>query len=213
MRNLVSSTPRRVIAEIGRGDYERHCGLFCSPVKSMTIPLGVVWAADNGAYSYWSRGLDFDARAFIAMLKRFQGRDDCLFVVAPDMVGDADGTLLLFRAWVGTIRRYGFPVAFVLQNGARMETIPWDSFDALFIGGDTAFKVSATAAAFAREAKRRGKHVHMGRVNSLKRIQRAHEMGCDSFDGTGYAMFNSRIKKHIPGQVFVQQSLWEAIAC
>ncbi|MCG5464151.1 hypothetical protein MED01_002316 [Micromonospora sp. MED01] len=46
------------------------------------------------------------------------------------------------------------------------------------------WKVSAMAAAITAEAKRRGKWVHMGRVNSDKRIRRAREMGVDSGDGT-----------------------------
>lgn len=36
----------------------------------------------------------------------------------------------------------------------------------------------------ALEAKRRGKHVHMGRVNSLRRLRFARDIGCDSVDGT-----------------------------
>ena len=38
------------------------------------------------------------------------------------------------------------------------------------------------------EAKRRGKHVHMGRVNSLTRLRYADHIGCDSADGT-YLVF------------------------
>ena len=34
------------------------------------------------------------------------------------------------------------------------------------------------------EAKRRGKHVHMGRVNSKTRYRYAEAIGCDSVDGT-----------------------------
>lgn len=33
-------------------------------------------------------------------------------------------------------------------------------------------------------AKRRGKHVHMGRVNSRRRWSYAEHIGCDSVDGT-----------------------------
>ena len=48
----------------------------------------------------------------------------------------------------------------------------------------TEWKVGDVASAIAGEAKRRGKWVHMGRVNSAERITRAIEMGCDSADGT-----------------------------
>lgn len=48
----------------------------------------------------------------------------------------------------------------------------------------TEWKVGTMAAAVTAEAKRRGKWVHMGRVNSEDRLTRAREMGCDSADGT-----------------------------
>jgi len=49
--------------------------------------------------------------------------------------------------------------------------------------GSTA-RPAAAARELVREAKRRGKWVHMGRVNSLKRLQYATSIGCDSADGT-----------------------------
>lgn len=54
----------------------------------------------------------------------------------------------------------------------------------LFLGGDTEWKLSPMATELAREAKMRGKWVHMGRVNSRRRFRLAIEMGCDSADGS-----------------------------
>ena len=54
----------------------------------------------------------------------------------------------------------------------------------LFIGGTTEWKLGRHARALVREAKQRGKHVHMGRVNSAKRYRYAEAIGCDSADGT-----------------------------
>ena len=51
-------------------------------------------------------------------------------------------------------------------------------------GGSTDWKLGPTARALTAEAKRRGKRVHMGRVNSLKRLRYADAIGCDSADGT-----------------------------
>ena len=62
----------------------------------------------------------------------------------------------------------------------------WPRIDALFIGGSTDWKLGAATRALVREAKRRGLWVHMGRVNSLKRIAYTAEIGCDSIDGTGW---------------------------
>jgi len=39
------------------------------------------------------------------------------------------------------------------------------------------------------EAKRRGLHVHMGRVNSRRRAHYAASIGCGSYDGTSGCKF------------------------
>ena len=62
--------------------------------------------------------------------------------------------------------------------------MPWDDFDVLFLGGDTAWKLGPAARQLAAEARQRGKGVHMGRVNSLKRYRYADAIGCTSADGT-----------------------------
>ena len=105
-------------------------------------------------------------------------------MVAPDVPFDCDGTLARF--WEGSvaIRRMGFPVALAAQNGLEDRAIPWVLLDAIFIGGDTAWKLSHEAARIGWQAKAEGKWLHMGRVNSKKRLGRAFAMHCDSADGT-----------------------------
>jgi hypothetical protein len=150
-----------------------------------TIERGVPWAADNDCY----QGLD--PRAYYAMLDRLHHvGGPCLFVTVPDVVGDAHETARQFeRWWTGPARR-GLPPALVAQDGlehmGRWLDMAWPRIDALFIGGSTGWKLGPAARALAREAKRRGLWVHMGRVNSIKRIAYAAEIGCDSIDGTGW---------------------------
>ena len=62
--------------------------------------------------------------------------------------------------------------------------VPWDDIDAFFIGGTTEWKLGNAAALLAHAARLKGKLVHMGRVNSLKRLRLAEAMGCHSADGT-----------------------------
>ena len=71
------------------------------------------------------------------------------------------------------------------------DSIPWDDFDCLFIGGDDAFKESGLIRRTCREAKRRRKWVHMGRVNGLRRLLIALDFGVDSVDGT-YLLHEAR---------------------
>jgi hypothetical protein len=144
-------------------------------------PEGQPWAADNGRFS---RPKMYSDEGYLRWLDARPGRERCLFATAPDVVGDAAATLALSRPMFGPIRALGYPVAFVGQDGMEAIPVPWDDFDVLFLGGTTAWKLSWGAAVLAREAKDHGKWVHMGRVNSLKRMRIAKAFGCDSADGT-----------------------------
>lgn len=149
-------------------------------------PAGKPWACDNGAFA------GFREKAFRKMLGKMRGLPGCLWVAAPDVVCDAPGTRALFDKWEPVIREMGFPVAFVAQNGLTIDTAPWDRLDCLFIGGDDAFKLGPEARELAAEAKRRGKLVHMGRVNTLRRMRYAYEIGVDTIDGTQFSRFAER---------------------
>jgi hypothetical protein len=139
-----------------------------------------VWAADNGCYA---RQDTYSDDGFLSWLDR-HNRAGCLFAVAPDVVGDADGTLDRAAPMLPKIRELGFAAAYVGQDGATPASLPWTDFDALFIGGSTEWKLSGAAADLMSEARRRRKHVHMGRVNTWQRIRAAAVLGCHSVDGT-----------------------------
>lgn len=141
------------------------------------------WAMDNGAFS------GFDAGAFVRMLEKFAHVPRCLFVTAPDVVADAASTLALWPFWsmliVGVNRR----PAFVAQDGLEPHRVPWDEMGALFIGGSTDYKESASARSLCGIAKAKGIWVHWGRVNGKRRYEMALKAGADSIDGTGFSMF------------------------
>jgi hypothetical protein len=155
-----------------------------------TARAGIPWAMDNDGFG------GVDAAAFQAMVMRNVGVPGCLFLNAPD-VFHPDGseahtaTLDAWREWYPFLSMTGFPLSFVLQVGATVGGVPWDECDAVFIGGTTEWKLGPEARAIVAEAKRRGKHVHMGRVNSMKRIGYAKAIGVDSVDGTGWAKFRN----------------------
>lgn len=151
-------------------------GAMITPEQGNRIPPGSRWALDNGCFSgAWTPGRFFDT------LDRHANTPGCLFAVTPDVVADAAGTNRLWGRWDRGLRRRGYPVAYVIQDGAR--SIPrW--CEAVFIGGSTEWKLGPEARQLVALAKRHGKWVHMGRVNSLKRLRYATEIGCDSVDGT-----------------------------
>lgn len=156
--------------------------MIATPKQGNALPPGVTWCADNGAFGKGFPGDD----AWFAWLQTYapEERSRCMFAVAPDVVGDAAATHERSMPWLAKIRALGYPAAYVAQNGLEDLEVPWDEFDVLFIGGDTEWKLGPHARALIAEAKRRGKWVHMGRVNSQRRMQYADAIGCDSADGT-----------------------------
>lgn len=139
-------------------------GLMATPKQTgVGLRDGWIWAADNGC---------FNAKTYVGDLRWFAWLADnapnaarCLFATAPDVVGDHAATLARSLPWLPRIRSLGYPAAFVAQNGATVDNVPWDAFDVLFIGGDTAWKLGPDAQSLTFHAKGVGKRVHMGRVN------------------------------------------------
>jgi len=139
------------------------------------------WAADTGCFH---RPDEFDLDEYLGWLEGLPFRERCLFATAPDVVGDAAATLELAGPCLPDIRMLGLRGALVAQDGLEALPVPWDWFDCLFLGGSTAWKLSEGALALAGEARERGKWVHMGRVNSLRRLRLAEIAGCHSADGS-----------------------------
>jgi hypothetical protein len=188
MRLLISGSTVTVSRLASRSP--NHLGHLLTPSngnRESFLRTGLPFGVDNGAYS------GFDPDAFRRMLSWLRNcTERCLWVVCPDVVGDAKATLTLFGQWHEEAAGAGAPVAFVGQDGAENVEIPWERFGCWFIGGSTRWKLSQESADLAVEAKRRGKWVHMGRVNSLRRLRAAFDMGCDSVDGSSMSMFGDK---------------------
>lgn len=153
------------------------------------LATGRLLAADNDCFQR------LDRAAYLSMLRRLAphaGR--VLWVTAPDVVGDAAATLARWRLWRPALCYYGLRAAYVAQDGATPESTPWGELDALFIGGSTAWKEGDGAAALMAAAKARGVWVHVGRVNTRRRLARVSELA-DSIDGTSFSRFPD---KYIP---------------
>lgn len=185
-------------------------GVLNTPRTNKAIGDGWVFAIDNGCFN--ARTYVGDDRWFAWMKE--QPRQDCLFAVAPDVVEDHAATVERSSEWLPIIRREGFRAAFVLQDGACVETVPWDAFDVAFVGGSDAFKLGGADQLIAY-AKSIGKWVHVGRVNSQKRFERFAWLGADSCDGTFLAFGHDA---NLPAllawvrKVQTQPTLWDMTA-
>ncbi|WP_433717011.1 hypothetical protein ACQP2U_42460 (plasmid) [Nocardia sp. CA-084685] len=146
-----------------------------------------LWCADNAVWGENGGSYPGDEK-FLEWLSGLRPHaESCLFVLAPDVVGDHFATLARSRPLFSRIREMGFPVGFAAQNMMELCADPdlWEEIDCLFIAGDTAWKLGPEAANLAAVASSIGKWVHMGRVNSELRYNYARSIGCDSVDG-GY---------------------------
>lgn len=143
------------------------------------------WAVDNGAFAgKWTRERWWED------LGTLPSASGCLFAVAPDIYGDARGSLDRGLEYAAEMRAFGWRPALVAQDGAEDLDWPWNDFDVLFLGGirqEVEWKESLAAESLVHEARRQGLWVHMGRVNTLDRLLRADRMGCQSADGTKLA--------------------------
>lgn len=187
-----------------------HLGYIDTPAQGNRRPAGVTWCADNGCFG---KGYPGD-EAWLAWLEQnAHDAPTCLFATAPDVVGDAEATLARSVPFLPAIRALGYPAALVAQDGLEHLDVPWDAFDVLFIGGTTHWKLSRAVRDLVIDAKAKGKHVHMGRVNSRRRYQYALAIGCDSVDGT-YLVFGPDV--NLPkllawvAEGDRQRGLWEA---
>ena len=153
-------------------------GFLASPRTSLRswIRDGAWWAMDNDAFN---GGLD-ETAWLVGVEKHRPYLDRCLFAVVPDVVYDAAATLERFNEYAPLLP--GYPLALATQNGMTPKMVPWDDIAALFIGGDDKHKLGPEAGALMAEARRRGKWVHVGRVNSVKRLLKFWR--ADSWDGT-----------------------------
>lgn len=182
--------------------HEHQVGLLVTPDSGYEKQVSAFpcFAVDNGMFGLAKRHQEhkFDAEKFFAWVAQLPRT--ALFVAAPDMlnfmsfdggktevpVGDAAATLAQFPVYAERLRALGFKVALVAQDGIEelLTYVRWDLIDAIFLGGSTEWKLGEGAKVIAAEATARGKHVHMGRVNSGRRLAYAQSIGCDTADGT-----------------------------
>ncbi|WP_432112672.1 hypothetical protein [Streptomyces sp. S1] len=164
-------------------------GCMTTPAQGSRIPEGAHYACDNSKFGSDGKGRYWPGTpSWLAWLQRTverYGPDRCLWALAPDCPFDAVATLAESQPLLARIRALGVPAAYAAQDGCDAPgLLPWNNFDVLFLAGSTDWKLSPVAERLAREAKARGKGVHMGRVNSRTRLQIAEWFGCDSADGT-----------------------------
>jgi hypothetical protein len=173
------------------------------------VASGKPWACDNDCFQR------LDRVAYLRMVRKVAAVDRArlLWVAAPDVVADAPATRTRFRLWAPVLHYYDLPVAFVAQDGQEALPVPWNDIACLFIGGSTRWKLGPHARRLIAEAKQHGKWVHVGRVNTLRRMWLFSSTGVDSIDGTAFSKLPDKfipwMLRRLPAQQHVMEEiLW-----
>jgi hypothetical protein len=183
MKIMLDVSPKRLAEKSEQFDYDFW--QLRTPLTSNAIsdaPYGL----DNGCFKR------FDQKTWERML------DECFeikmpkFVCLPDIVGNAQRTIELFKEF--ELRTNGLPRALVLQDGINHVTIDWSKVSAVFVGGSDAFKISPDALQTCKAAKMLGKWVHVGRVNTVERLANWIDIA-DSIDGSGISKYDYMLQE------------------
>ena len=159
-------------------------GMLLYP-KSWRAPAGV-YACDNGVYGAFQKGKVWDDQmhhAFLGMLNKIPADNPPLWVLLPDAVADWPRTVELAAMYLPLVRQRRLPVAIALQDGCNFEEVMGFAPDWVFVAGSTEWK-EANILTACRFFHARGIKVHVGRVNTRRRLMLCQSAGADSADGT-----------------------------
>lgn len=170
---------------------------------------GMRWALDNGAWYAHQRNEPWDEDAFLAMLE--QHADGADWVVAPDIVAGGVASLERSASWLPGLLARGLQVLIAVQDGMTVADVDrlLGARVGLFVGGSTEWKL-ATLGAWGELARRRSCWLHVGRVNSARRIRLCKDARATSFDGSSPVQFPSTLAKldHERKQPSLWGGLW-----
>lgn len=171
-------------------------GLFVS-AAGVHRNEGFRFMIDNGAWSAFTKGLAWTPAMFEAVLERLGADPLCEGIIAPDVVCGGLDSLRVSMAWLDRLlAAYAARVYIPVQPGIspRMIGRYLGPRVGVFVGGDARWK-EATCGQWADCAHERGTVCHVGRVNTLRRLQICQAAKVDSFDGSGPSRFEAALHK------------------
>ena len=166
--------PSNCFVHYWAGKYPGRIGALYSPHYWSKPRFYFPYVLDNGCFTCW------EPDEFVKMLFKTRECHKPLWVCVPDVVGDAAATVELYETWASVVQAFGYNLAFVAQDGMEPSDVPTNAV-ACFVGGTTDWKLEN-----AHKFKGVRPWLHIGRVNTIKRLLWAKEIGADSIDGTGW---------------------------
>lgn len=164
---------------------------FMSGTKSLQAGLDRQgYALDNGAYLDYLKDKPFDSKKYLQFVKKYIHKAD--WIVLPDVVCNKDMTIQKSRQYIDVIKDYKASVKmlFVWQDGmTETDLRPFTSKGVgVFVGGSTKAKMD-NLQWIAKHCKDNSVWCHVGRINTLNRLEQIYVSGANSFDGSGIVRF------------------------
>lgn len=120
---------------------------------------------------------------FMGMLSKIPTENPPEWVLLPDAVGDWARTVELAQIYLPIVRGLGYNVAVALQDGCEFDQVLDFDPQWVFVAGSTEWK-ECNIASSCEFFKPLGIRVHVGRVNTKRRLILCMSAGVDSCDGT-----------------------------
>lgn len=155
---------------------------------------GFAYAIDNGAWSAYTRNVPWDPVPFRALIAMAAGDAD--FVVAPDIVMGGGASLELTKMWLPWLDTRVRQTLIAVQDGMNPGEIEpllgSGMWRGIFVGGSLTWK-NESLPEWGRLARMKDCWLHVGRVNSLSRIQECIRYGATSVDGSKASRYATAI--------------------
>jgi hypothetical protein len=174
---------RRTLASLRAANW----GLMVSATGALRTEGFPRWCLDNGAWTAYQQGRPFNANAFLVAYEKIAPGAD--FCVLPDIVAGGMRSLDYSLKWQERLDPV-CPLLLAVQDGmtpADVEPLIGDRLG-IFVGGTTRFKED-TLPSWGALARKRSVYLHVGRVNSARRVALCAMAGVDSIDGTSVTRF------------------------
>jgi hypothetical protein len=175
---------------------------------------GMRYAMDNGAWTAYQQDKPFDEDAFMRAIDKLGESAD--WIVVPDIVTGGLRSLDYSLSWLEKLRGLPTPLLLAVQDGMEPNDVRELLSPAvgIFIGGSTEWK-EETADQWGRLARRRNCYLHVGRVNSQRRIGICNAAGANSFDGTSASRFSKSLQRLAPAvlqdDLFAASRSWQDV--
>lgn len=143
--------------------------------------------------------LGWDPTPFKKVVERFGARAS--WVVLPDIIAGGHESLGRSLAWaqwcLDRVERVLVPV----QDGMDPARVGEHLGDrvGIFVGGSTEFKEQTSGPVWGALSRSRGCWLHVGRVNTCRRIFICQDAGAHSFDGTSVSIFGQKTMRKLDG--------------